>query len=83
MSLNRVDRCHSKQLQSVREHPDPLCLFLVGAEPVSLSLKCFRRGDLRCRGVGFEGFVNLAAEIAATLGSGDRRLCVRLLQPRP
>ena len=28
VSLNRVDRCHSKQLQSVGEHPDTLCLFL-------------------------------------------------------
>ena len=58
------------------EHPDTLCLFLVGAEPVSPSLKSFCLGDLRCRGVAFEGFVNLAAEVAATLGSGDRHLCI-------
>ena len=38
-SLNGIDRCHSKQLQSVCEHPDTLRLFFGGTEPVALSLQ--------------------------------------------
>src|SRR5438445_532970 len=72
-----INRRHAKQLQSIREHPDSLRLLLVGAEPVCPFLKCLRRGDLRCRGMGFEGFVNLTAEIGAALVPGRRRyLCV-------
>ncbi|CDX12113.1 hypothetical protein MPL3356_110338 [Mesorhizobium plurifarium] len=71
-----IDRCHAKQLQSICERPDPLCLLLNGTEPCSLSLQRFCRSDLRCRGMGFEGFVNLAAESGAALGPGRLNFCV-------